>query len=123
MSSRAIGSSYYGGVLLGLLVVRIVSDMYSRKYTLLLGGVIGLVGAICQTAALQVSVFFVGRVIAGVSSGMLLATVAVYQSEIAPPAVRGRMVAFQNMSLCVAGLLAALVGYAGNFSSNLSVQW
>lgn len=120
---RAIGSSYYAGVLLGLLMVRPLADGYSRKYTLLFGGVLGLIGAIFQVAAHEIGLFFAGRVVAGISSGIMLTTVSIYQSEIAPPAVRGRMVAFQNMSLCVAGLLASLVGFAGNFATNMSVQW
>ncbi|OAL23772.1 hypothetical protein AYO22_06091 [Fonsecaea multimorphosa] len=119
----AIGSSYYGGVIVGLLVVRFLADTYSRKYTLLFGGTLGLIGAIFQVAAREIGLFFAGRVLAGVSSGIMLTTVSIYQSEIAPPAVRGRMVAFQNMALCVAGLLASLVGFAGNFATNLSVQW
>jgi len=92
-------------------------------YTLLFGGILGLIGAIFQVAAHEIGLFFAGRVLAGVSSGIMLTTVAIYQSEIAPPAVRGRMVAFQNMSLSVAGLLASLVGFAGNFAHNMSIQW
>lgn len=105
------------------MIVRLITDRFGRKYTLLLGGLVGLIGAVFQTAAHEVGLFLAGRIVAGISSAMLLTTVAIYQSEIAPPQIRGRMVAFQNMSLCIAGLLAAIVGLAGNYSSNLSLQW
>jgi MFS family permease len=76
-----------------------------------------------QTAAQNLSVFFLGRIIAGAASGVMLTTVNVYQSEIAPPSERGAMVAFQLLLLSGAGGLAAWVGFACNFSSNLTFSW
>lgn len=121
--NSAIGSSYYGGVVLGLLLTALISQPIGRKRSIQLGGLIGIVGAILQAAAKRISVFFVGRVIAGVSSGIMLTTVNVYQSEIAPPSERGAMVAFQLIALTTAGGLASWVGYACNFSPDPSFSW
>jgi predicted MFS family arabinose efflux permease len=82
-----------------------------------------MVGAILQAASSGISIFFVGRVVAGISAGIMLTTVNVYQSEIAPPDSRGAMVAFQLLTLTSAGGLASWVGYACNFSSNLQFSW
>jgi hypothetical protein len=53
----------------------------------------------------------------------MLTTVNVYQSEIAPPGERGAMVAFQLLVLSGAGGLASYIGFAYNFSSNLTFSW
>ncbi|KAH0847075.1 putative MFS sugar transporter [Fonsecaea pedrosoi] len=119
----AIGSSYFGGVVLGLVLITMIAQRLGRKRSIQVGGVIGLVGAIMQTAAQDIAVFFVGRVIAGASSGIMLTTVNVYQSEIAPPKERGAMVAFQLLVLSAAGALASWVGYACHFSSNATFSW
>ncbi|KIM93335.1 hypothetical protein OIDMADRAFT_35829 [Oidiodendron maius Zn] len=116
----AIGSSYYGGVILGLLVASLLANHFGRKRAIQIGGCIGLIGAILQAAAHNIATFFAGRVIAGAASGVMLMTVNIYQSEIAPPSQRGAMVAFQILTLTVAGTFASWVGYACNFSSNLS---
>lgn len=82
-----------------------------------------MVGAILQAASSNIATFFAGRIIAGASAGIMLATVNVYQSEIAPPDERGAMVAFQLVALTTAGGLASWVGYACNFSGNLPLSW
>jgi len=82
-----------------------------------------MLGAILQASSPSISVFFVGRVVAGASAGIMLTTVNVYQSEIAPPDSRGAMVAFQLLALTTAGGLASWVGYACNFSSYLQFSW
>ncbi|KAL1858202.1 hypothetical protein VTK73DRAFT_7913 [Phialemonium thermophilum] len=121
----AIGSVYFAGLILGLLFVSLLADRFGRKRTIQFGGVIGLVGAIFQAAPSSrlLGLFFAGRVLAGMASGLMLTTVNIYQSEIAPPHLRGTMVAFQIVTLNFAGTLASWVGYACNFSSNPSFSW
>jgi MFS family permease len=107
----------------GILSVFCFADRYSRKLTLQVGGCLGLVGAIMQTAAQDIAVFSVGRVVAGIATGIMLTTVQVYQSEIAPPAVRGRMVSLQLLTITLAGTTAAFTGYGTFHSSNPDIQW
>jgi MFS family permease len=103
--------------------VSLLADRFGRKRTIQVGGAIGLIGAILQTAATNLGMFFAGRVIAGIASGIMLTTVNVYQSEIAPPHLRGTMVGFQIVTLNIAGTLASWVGYGCNFSSNPAFSW
>lgn len=100
-----------------------LADRFGRKRTIQIGGVIGLIGAIFQACSYKIELFFVGRVIAGMASGIMLTTVNIYQAEIAPPHLRGTMVAFQIVILDVAGTLASWVGYGCNFSGNASFSW
>lgn len=108
---------------MGLIFVGFIAQKLGRKRSIQLGGLIGLVGAILQTVATNIATFFAGRIIAGAASGVMLTTVNIYQSEIAPPGERGAMVAFQLMVLTLAGALASWVGYACNFSTNGSFSW
>lgn len=101
----------------------LLADRFGRKRTIQIGGCIGLIGAILQTAATNIGIFLAGRVLAGMASGIMLTTVNVYQAEIAPPQLRGTMVGFQIVSLNVAGTMASWVGYGCNFSSNLEFSW
>ncbi|KAK7203047.1 general substrate transporter [Myxozyma melibiosi] len=119
----AIGSVYFAGLIVGLAFVSALADRFGRKRTIQIGGVIGLIGGILQACSYQIAQFFVGRVIAGMASGIMLTTVSVYQSEIAPPHLRGTMVAFQIVTLNIAGTLASWVGYGCNFSSNQGFAW
>lgn len=109
--------------MLGLIFVSLLADRFGRKRTIQIGGVIGLVGGILQTAATNVGPFFAGRIVAGMASGIMLTTVNVYQAEIAPPHLRGTMVAFQIVTLNIAGTLASWVGYACNYSNDLDFAW
>ncbi|KAI8932244.1 hypothetical protein NX059_011123 [Plenodomus lindquistii] len=76
-----------------------------------------------QAAASTNAVFFVGRALGGFSVAHALVPVPIYQAEIAPPHLRGAMVGLQLTVLAAAGAIGAWVGYAANFSSNLSFAW
>ena len=123
MANSAISTSYFAGVCAGIISVFTFADKYSRKRTLQFGGCLGLIGAIMQTVANEIAVFAIGRVVAGVASGIMLTTVQVYQSEIAPPAVRGRMISLQLLTITLAGTTAAFTGFGTFHSSNPDTQW
>lgn len=51
-----------------------------------------IVGSVVQCAAMGVVMLCVGRAIAGVCVGVTSSIVPVYQSEVAPKEIRGRVV-------------------------------
>lgn len=63
-----------------------------------------------------------GRGLAGISSGMLLALVPVYISEIAPPQKRAFLVGLQGLMSALGFFISNWIGYAGTFAIG-QTQW
>lgn len=63
-----------------------------------------------QTAAYHVPTFAVGRFIVGLGVGSAAMIVPLYIGELAPAKYRGRMVAFNNMSVTFGQLIASAIG-------------
>ena len=83
-----------------------VGDRLGRRHTITLGGLIMIVGAILQTAAVDYAMMLVARVITGLGNGLLTSTVPAYQSECAQPHRRGQLVLFEG-SLITFGIMIA----------------
>jgi MFS family permease len=58
-----------------------------------------LVGAVLQTAAQNIEMLFVGRVIGGVASGIIFGVCPMFMSEISPPEFRGRVGGLYNINI------------------------
>ena len=90
-------------------------DRYGRKTTIYIACVLlvpdfpsdvqglltctsAIVGALLQTAAQNIEMLFVGRVIGGVGTGLVFGVCPVFMSEISPPAFRGMVGGLYNMN-------------------------
>jgi MFS family permease len=87
------------GSFFGSISSSFIADRFSRRTALQIGGLIFMFGAALQCSAQNVPHLMVGRVISGVSIGICSAVVPVYQSEIAPKAIRGRVVSLQQWAI------------------------
>lgn len=87
------------GSLLGALVSSFIADKYSRKVSLQFSCVLWIIGSILMAASQNVAMLCVGRVICGLCVGICSAIVPVYQSEIAPKEIRGRVVSLQQWAI------------------------
>ncbi|KIM38459.1 hypothetical protein M413DRAFT_242004 [Hebeloma cylindrosporum] len=87
------------GSLIGALAVTQLADRLGRKKTIMLAGVIWVIGSVLQCASINRGMLVVGRIISGISVGLSSAVVPIYQSEITAPAIRGRMVSLQQWSI------------------------
>ncbi|KAK0671869.1 general substrate transporter [Cercophora samala] len=94
-----ITASMPAGSLLGSLVSSFLADKYSRKVALQVSCVLWIIGSILMTAAQNVAMLCIGRVVCGFSVGIASAIVPVYQSEIAPKEIRGRVVSLQQWAI------------------------
>jgi MFS family permease len=87
------------GSLFGALSSSFIADRLSRRTAIQIGSLIFILGAILQCSAQNVGHLVVGRIIAGIAIGICSAIVPVYQSEIAPREIRGRVVSLQQWAI------------------------
>lgn len=95
----AITASMPAGSLVGSLVSSFLADKYSRKVALQISCLIWIFGSILMTAAQNIGMLCAGRVICGLCVGIASSVVPVYQSEIAPKEIRGRVVSLQQWAI------------------------
>ncbi|KAF2280027.1 high affinity glucose transporter [Westerdykella ornata] len=103
------------GSLFGALSSSFIADKLSRRTAIQVGALIWVIGAILQTAANGVALLCIGRVIAGVAIGICSAIVPVYQSEIAPKGIRGRVVSLQQWAITWGILIQYFIQYGASF--------
>ncbi|KAK6532472.1 High-affinity glucose transporter rgt2 [Arthrobotrys megalospora] len=77
------------GTFFGALMSAQIADYFGRKYGLMISSVVFTVGVVFQTAATEIIMLVIGRLIAGLGVGLLSAQVPMYQSETSPKWIRG----------------------------------
>lgn len=80
------------GSLVGALASSFIADYLSRKAALQFSSIVWIIGAVIQAASQNIGMLCGGRAIGGVAIGICSSIVPVYQAEIAPKEIRGRVV-------------------------------
>ncbi|KAF3032157.1 hypothetical protein E8E12_001214 [Didymella heteroderae] len=111
-NTSLIVSILSAGTFVGALIAGDVSDIIGRKWTIVIGCAIYIVGVVLQMAASGRDLLVAGRVIAGIGVGFESAIVILYMSEICPKKVRGALVSGYQFCITIGLLLAACVNYA-----------
>ncbi|KAI0315550.1 general substrate transporter, partial [Amylostereum chailletii] len=93
-------------------IVGDLADRVGRRWAIIGGVVIFLIGGTIQTAAQNYSMMLAGRFFAGFGIGMLAMLAPLYQAEISHPSIRGRLTTLQQLMLGVGALVASFIGYA-----------
>ena len=116
-----IMSAALWGTVIGALFGNWPCDRYGRKRVLVGIGVLYLVSAIGSALATDPYSFSVWRFIGGLGVGASSIAVPAYISEMAPPAVRGRLVALYQLQI----VFGILVAFASNYtlSALLDLDW
>jgi len=104
------------GSLVGALASSFIADKFSRRVAIQIASIIWIVGAILQTASNGIALLVVGRIVAGVCVGIASAIVPVYQAEIAPKEIRGRVVSLQQWAITWGILIQYFIQYGASFS-------
>ena len=85
---------------LGALIAGPLADSYSRKYSISAWCVLFMVGVALQAGATtNVGFIFAGRWFAGMGVGALSMLVPMFNAELAPPGIRGSLVALQQLAI------------------------
>ncbi|SAM01745.1 hypothetical protein [Absidia glauca] len=110
------------GCWVGCFFVGFFADYIGRKYSIVLNGMIFLLGSSLQGGAQSIDYLFAGRFIAGLSIGGLSMLVPLYQSEIAPRAIRGSLVSLQQLAVTFGILISFFINY-GTQNIPSEAQW
>jgi sugar porter (SP) family MFS transporter len=110
-----IVASMAAGSFCGALLAGPFGDKFSRKRTIMLAASIWIIGSIIQCASVNVDMLIVGRVINGVAVGLASMIVPVYQAEIAPKNIRGRIVSLQQWAITWGILIQYFIQYGCSF--------
>ncbi|KIM29846.1 hypothetical protein M408DRAFT_328641 [Serendipita vermifera MAFF 305830] len=118
----AIVSTFAGGCFVGAAAAGWLASHIGRKRTIQAGALVGIFGCSLQAGAQNVSFLIAGRFVAGLSIGCLSMIVPLYQSEIAPPKLRGLLTGLTQWMIGLGFLVANWVGYGCQFLDN-DYQW
>ncbi|KAL4780049.1 general substrate transporter [Aspergillus varians] len=99
-----------GGALVGAVGAGLSADRFGRRWPIWGACLLFVVGTVLQTCAFSVGQFAAGRFVIGLGVGSASMIVPLYIGELAPAQYRGRMVAFNNMSVTFGQLLASALG-------------
>jgi sugar porter (SP) family MFS transporter len=100
------------GAVFGAALAGSLSDKYGRRRMILLAAGLFVAGSIVSALAQGPTVLIVARVFIGFAIGLASATCPVYISEVAPAALRGRLVTLFQLAVTVGILVAYVVGLA-----------
>jgi SP family sugar:H+ symporter-like MFS transporter len=94
------------GAFPGIVVQAYLNDRYGRKATAMAMGSLFVIAAILQTISQGLIMFCIARAIAGFAMSVMIISVALYSSEIAPKEKRGWLTGF-NQFMIATGISAA----------------
>ena len=104
-------SSLYIGCMAGCLLAGTLSERYGRKPGLILSALLFAISAVGVALAHHLNSFIAFRIIGGLGVGMASMLSPMYIAEIAPAAVRGRMVSINQLTIVIGILLTYYINY------------
>ncbi|XP_027151987.1 sugar transport protein 10-like [Coffea eugenioides] len=105
-------SSLYLAALVASFFASATTKALGRKASMVIGGLVFLIGAIINGAAMNVAMLIIGRLLLGVGVGYANQAVPVYLSEMAPAKIRGALNIGFQMAVTIGIFGANLVNYA-----------
>ncbi|KAF2702883.1 putative transporter [Pleomassaria siparia CBS 279.74] len=122
LEQELVTSLTSGGALVGAVGAGLTADRFGRRMPIWSACVVFVIRTILQTTAFSIAQFAVGRFVVGLGVGSAAMVVPLYISELAPAKYRGRMIAFNNMSVTFGQLLVSAIGAGLSQVGNLDTS-
>lgn len=137
----AINGLFSAGGLIGAVSCLFTADAWGRKYAILFGAGCSIVGSGLQAGSVHIAMFLIARLLTGIGigrltmarlaktfiltddQGALVALVPLYQSEIAPPRIRGFLVGMHGVLICLDYVSASWIGFGFYFVNANATHW
>ncbi|TEY74210.1 hypothetical protein BOTCAL_0075g00120 [Botryotinia calthae] len=111
----AVNTAYtVGAIIAGFFFGGPVADWLGRRWGMAIGCFLTIVATFIQTFSPrgQLGCFIAGRVIIGLGQGVALTAGPVYIGELAPPEIRGKIMAFWQLFYSVGSFIAYWINFA-----------
>jgi MFS family permease len=115
-------AAYPIGVFFGTLSCIWLGDRFGRRRTIMAGSVIQAIGSVLMASACFLSMLIASRIVLGFGTGVLLATIPLWQSEISPANKRGAHVGMKGIFSGLGCALSLFLDYGMSFTRG-SVSW
>jgi sugar porter (SP) family MFS transporter len=99
------------GCLIGALGTGVLSDKFGRKRLLILSAFIFIVTSLGNAFAQNFDLFVAWRILGGVAIGLASGLSPMYIAEVAPAAMRGKLVSLNQLTIVIGILLAQFVNW------------
>ncbi|KAJ7066773.1 general substrate transporter [Mycena belliarum] len=112
--SANIVSVYQAGCFFGAFLGYVIGYFLGRKYGLFLASLIFTLGAGLQcgaSSATGLGIMYAGRIIVGLAIGIASNLAPIYVAEIAPPAIRGRLIGMYEFCWQIGGVVGFWINY------------
>ncbi|RDL31050.1 putative Quinate permease [Venustampulla echinocandica] len=107
------------GAWLGCLLSGFMAEAISRKYSILVATGVFIIGVVIQATAIADggghNSILAGRFITGMGVGSLSMIVPMYNAEVAPPEVRGSLIALQQLAICFGIMISFWIDYGTHY--------
>lgn len=110
--SENIVSLFIAGAFFGALLTYGVGYYWGRKWGLVLASAVFTLGGGLQlgtTGSRGLGIMYAGRVLSGLGTGIASNIIPIYLSELAPPAIRGRLVGLYELGWQMGGLVGFFI--------------
>lgn len=111
------------GAIIGCLIAGNIADNFGRKKSLLVAAALFFISSLCMAFSVNKGVFISSRFLAGIGVGMASMLSPMYIAEIAPAALRGRMVAINQLTIVIGILITNIVNYSLRNMGNDAWRW
>jgi sugar porter (SP) family MFS transporter len=118
LEKGALASALVVGLAVGSFLAGPLSDRFGRRYALMSVAALFVASAFGAALAPSLSWLLVARVAAGLGIGLIGPTAALYIAEVAPAAIRGRLLSFDALAFAVGVILAYWIGLLLQDDSN-----
>ena len=111
------------GAMAGCILAGYVAERLGRKPALLMAAFIFTISSLAMAFSPTRNFFIASRFVAGVGVGMASMLSPMYIAELAPPQIRGRLVAINQLTIVLGILVTNLVNYSLRNSGDDAWRW
>ncbi|PKX89128.1 hexose carrier protein [Aspergillus novofumigatus IBT 16806] len=112
---------YELGCLAGALFILACGDWLGRRWSIMLGATVMILGVILQVTAypghVPLAQFCIGRVITGIGNGMNTSTIPTYQAECSRTSNRGLLICIEGGTVAIGTLISYWVDFGASYGS------